>query len=138
MTQTTPTRRLDAARAYRVLDLIQANPEHHDQAFYFNDPYAFGTEARSKSYNLDSFRAACGTTACFAGWTLLDQGYQFMDLYQVATSPQGREVENIEVEAGRLLGLTDSERRRLFHCLDNDQVPALVEEIFGPRPEVTG
>src|ERR1044072_1672642 len=48
-----PALTLNAKLAYEVLDYIEAHPEKHDQATYFN---------------------SCGTTACFAGWASLLSG----------------------------------------------------------------
>lgn len=124
---------LDVARAYRVWDLIQAHPEHLDQALYFSEDaldYCDG--------GLDSFLDRCGTTACFAGWTLLDAGYVLR--CGVIVPPDWDPNDSnphtaIEDEAAALLGLTYDEHWRLFHCFDHGKLPQVVEEIFGPHPE---
>jgi hypothetical protein len=123
----------DPARAYRVLDLILAHPEHHDQDLYYDDRSATSNESRHEYHDLGYFLTGCGTTACAAGWTLLEAGYQINDLTQVI-KPNGHEVHrSLEIEAADLLGLTYNERRRLFHEFDDSKVPEVISEIFGPR-----
>ena len=111
---------LNAKLAYEVLDYIEAHPEKHDQATYFN---------------------SCGTTACFAGWASLLSGdeHTFDATHSMVTAyvrtPDGR-ICHIESRAMELLGLEyDDLTTGLFYAARNlDEVRIAVERIFGPRP----
>lgn len=130
---------LNVELGWKVRDLIVANPKHHNQSMWFNDSSLTGPTGspdRQVPLGLADVLNRCGTTACAAGWTLLAADYKLNDRGDVFR-PDGTEAFGVSSEAQRLLGLTSSEAALLFHGLDDDQVPELMEKLFGPRPEVT-
>lgn len=109
----------NAQLAYRVLDVIDADPKAWDQNFWVKD---------------------CGTTFCFAGWALVLTGHslkpadegQWLDGYQVA----GGEVRD---RAARELGIYGDDGGATALALfdgynTREDLDRLVPEIFGPRP----
>jgi hypothetical protein len=113
-------------RAYRTLDFIEAHPDKHDQAFWIY------REAISQPITLDLDLAVteCGTTACFAGWTVLLAGQQ------ISARRTAMDRFGIPERAEGLLGLTIEEADELFWQADDlADVRKAVFEIFGPRPD---
>jgi hypothetical protein len=83
-----------------VLRHIEANPDEYDQ----NTWCSLRDKEQDRSY--------CGTTACFAGWTVLLS----KDVSEWAAPRQYA----IRIEAQQLLGLTDYEAASLFAGVNND------------------
>lgn len=117
-------RRPNAVLAYEVLDLIKANPEHLDM----ND------WAKSSHRTVITLATVteCGTTACFAGWTVLAAGDTIDACRSWVVSPEGH-WSVISDRARDLLGLDDETACDLFMETNVDLVPR-VREIFGPDP----
>lgn len=118
----------NAARAYAVLDRIDADPDSHDQGWWF-------------------MRSECGTTACFAGLTCIIAGDQPDFDVDGDSSPEDgwtytgalKTVDGGEssasVRARDLLGIDYLQGKRLFYGSNTrEQLGDLVAEIFGPRP----
>jgi hypothetical protein len=116
----------NAVLAYRVLDLITAHPEHHDQAAWLFNP-----DKRDVGYVLDQLLADCGTTACFAGWTCLAAGDVVAeDGIRTPGVPR-----SVEYRAADLLGIgTDDAEQLFFDAETLTQVVDTVKEVFGPDP----
>lgn len=132
----TTTRRPNAALAYRVLDHIDAHPEQWDQDTYYAP-------------------SSCGTTACFAGWSVLlseipiDRNGDVLlaDLEpEVAEAvgalshrdymgPEYRHLAEVPEVAQVLLGINRGQKICLFYAdQDRSSFGEAVEDIFGPRP----
>lgn len=122
----------NAALAYGVLDQIDANPESHNQGWWF-------------------IRQDCDTTGCFAGLTCTlsgdrpdfgDQYYPFNSdgsergwTYTSSVRTPGGGYSNAPSHAQELLGIDDASADRLFNGGNTRaDLGRLVEEIFGPRP----
>lgn len=110
----------NAELAYRVLDHIDGHPEEWDQVTWF-----------------------CGTSACFAGHSLLLSGCQLertgVNRALVASGPERLVGVEVEYAAYDVLGVDPDQGEHddwLFDP-DNDRekLGRLVAEIFGPRPE---
>jgi hypothetical protein len=129
MTDTKP----NAELAYRVLDHIDADPKSWNQTDWYRE-------------------TDCGTTACFAGWSILLAGGEVRNYVPYATRSimlDGQEYETFteaacaalnirstivpgsEVYAGELLVHDD-----VLFAADNSRagLDRFVEAIFGPRP----
>lgn len=98
---------LDIPRARKVLEHLLAHPEEHNQA-------TFG------------LRSACGTAACIAGTTLLQDPhaeiYWGRDMNGTALMVDGvdsRNAEALDAKAADLLGLSSRDARDLFYEYDN-------------------
>jgi hypothetical protein len=115
----------EARRAYATLDFIEDHPDKHNQHTWVNR----GIEANPiGSIDLHGVMESCGTTACYAGWTVLLNG----------ESISGSNTVNgtVYLRALDLLGLTPFEGHILFYASrDLAEVRKAVFEIFGPRPE---
>lgn len=136
MTAPTP----NAELAYAVLDHIDAHPEQHDQSRWFQ-------------------KTTCGTTGCFAGWAVVLAGHHVefdpepyrdgIQRYDTIDGDRMRTVQWVAEEDLRIAGLEvpcqtcpdcgylDDATEALF-CANNtrEDLGRLVEQIFGPRPEV--
>ena len=126
----------NAKLAYQVLDHIDAHPEQWDQETY---------------YEVNE----CGTTACFAGWTVIlskvelnahgdvllsSLPHEVADLVGQIRSTEPSPLEDPQLAeiadvARVLLGIDRDQRGSLFYA-DNDRedLGTLVGELFGPRP----
>lgn len=120
----------NARLAYLVLDHIDAHPEqHHQRDFVCRS----GPE---RSVAADDM--PCGTTACFAGWTVLLSGHTI----HLGVMPKVKVVDRmVDVDdlAAQLLGIAergmDDVPYQLFYDARNrESLGRLVAEIFGPRP----
>lgn len=118
----------NAVEAYLTLDQILANPESHDQEWWFR-------------------KTECGTTACFAGITVARHGWvpNFGidpdgegDFEEIADHVRRDGASRVVPSLARdILGLNFTQSDSLFDSdASRDDLIALVEEIFGPRPEV--
>lgn len=118
----------NAERAYRALDTARLadrlNMDHWCEA-----PDGAVSLAELTDEN------TCGTTACLAGWVVAMQGHQVQESGRVWAST-GEYLGRVEQLAADWLGLSYAVADRLFYA-DNDQVDALMAEIFGPRPADT-
>lgn len=117
MTKTVEQRR----RAFQMLDVIEANPDKHDQSMWCF-PHCSAVTA-------ESALSACGTTACGAGWTVLLAGLTIQSTMVVETGLR------VSRQAADLLGLSLTEADDLFYADDLAGVRKVVNEIFGPRPD---
>lgn len=136
----------DAARAYRVLDLIQKYPDQHSQATWFKPPPAPLTidglisidleaamERRRQLFSLDEFTGRCGTAACLAGWTVLEAGYQL----NASGTVVGQDLvgyTSAASMAGYLLGIDGAQATLLFYGINDDQLPEAIAQVFGSDP----
>jgi hypothetical protein len=118
----------NAELAYRVLDAVNANPANFDMDTWVRvspDHNTVGLEQLTGP--------ACGTTACFAGWTVALSGYEMTRDREVVKA--NRMVSpSVGAFAAELLGLDDDVRDDLFCADSQDFGEELVAEIFGPRP----
>jgi len=115
-------------RAYAVLDHIERNPEQHNQDSWLSVRPTPGKPFRAE-------HMGCGTTACYAGWTVLLVGGEFLG-NSWAYLPSLGESRGVTDAAAHLLGLTLDETDTLFHdARDLPEVRKAVFEIFGPRPD---
>lgn len=128
----------DAARAYRVLDYIEAHPERHDQADFINlgaIPYAL---ADKNTFLGEAVIAdSCGTTACYAGWTVLLDGQRVNRHGRVLDDVPGVALRSADIEwrAIQLLDINTRQADDLFYAAQNlDELRDAVADIFGPRP----
>jgi hypothetical protein len=126
----------EITRAYQVLDHIEAHPDLHDQDFWLHD----SDSDRDRDADLDGpvvvtaqdVMSGCGTTACYAGWTVLLAGKPIID-YSWTTAVRIGRVSDV---AADLLGLDGREEQQLFHdAEDLADVRKAVADIFGPRPD---
>ncbi len=120
----------DAVRVYRVLDLARA----HANAFNMNEWADFSRKdfpsGRIQLSDL-THNPPCGTTACLAGWIVLDAGLR-MDEFGLVES-RTTYLGTSSVVAAHLLGITHTTAWRLFHA-DASELDEIVMDIFGPRP----
>jgi hypothetical protein len=110
----------NAELAYRVLDHIDAHPRQWDQTTWIRD-------------------GECGTTACFAGWTVLLSGHRVEYCHNYVSYCGTIDGDHVSVRAvaARDLGipLEVAWWSELFAGgVTRDQLGRLVEQIFGPRP----
>lgn len=123
----------NAALAYQVLDHIDAHPESWDQKRWW-----------------------CGTSGCFAGWTVELSGEQINGISQVRTGPGVFDVVHVGERAAQLLGFDgeaeldkaawaalgkpdleslDADEFELFSALNTrSDLGRIVKAVFGPRP----
>lgn len=120
--------RPNATLAYEILDLIKANPGHLDM----ND----WVKSRRREVITLATVTECGTTACFAGWTVLAAGDALDVYWSRAFSRSGLRPGHrmISDRAQELLGLTDEDARDLFLETDDADLELRICEIFGPDP----
>jgi hypothetical protein len=115
-------------RAWSVLDHIEKNPDMHDQGRWIYPGRHFPV-----SLSVQDMRPECGTTACYAGWTVLLDG-----LTLDGSLVPALEYDHLSSVAADLLGLTQQEAMDLFHNATTlDEVRTAVTDIFGPRPSGT-
>jgi hypothetical protein len=127
----------EVRRAYEVINYLTDHPERHDQETWLNWPQMF----REAGVDRATAERTCGTTACFAGWTVLLNGHTitngaYVDLE--GTPPVDRVAARhvgVDNVAAQLLGLDNDEMGRLFYETHTlwDVIRA-VEDIFGPQP----
>lgn len=125
--------------AWRMVDAIKADPEHHDQNVWIrHDSDGDGGQwgGTDEFFDLQKFRTECGTVACAAGWTVLLAGYSLNTRHEIR-DPDGKPTSaGIEGLACDLLGLDYTASRQLFHHAHSVRaVEQTVQGIFGPRPE---
>jgi hypothetical protein len=97
--------------AEKVREAIFMDPESHDQGEYGRI-------------------TDCGTIACIAGHTLLQDGYTVKltkDNYTQYSRPDGSAVGFEFEEARELLGLTSEEAQALFYCMNNEEAIDMLE-----------
>jgi hypothetical protein len=118
----------NAELAYRVLDHIDAHPEQHDQRVWIEN------------------RSECGTAACLAGWVCLLSGdrpdfdHEEDEACEVFLG-KGDSAMPVAERAASLLGIPYDEWESFGNPLfsqynTREDLGRLVEEIFGPRPDV--
>lgn len=73
---------------------------------------------------------ACGTTACFAGWTVVIAGLGVHGTSTIHNSDGT--FDSVERAAVRLLGIDHMDAGRLFMC-DVEDLDDVLFEIFGER-----
>jgi hypothetical protein len=131
----------DTERAWRVWDLIAANPDH-----LYMGSWATAGEAGSFPIGLTELTAEvqpflCGATACAAGWTIAEAGY-LLDSTGKVFAPDGRIVaRGVAVAelgepgdmAAELLRIPPDVAERLFLSTEDDLYEAWVD-VFGPQP----
>lgn len=123
----------NTVRAYVTLDHIDANPADWNQKTWW-----------------------CGTSGCFAGWTVTLAGEKIDSRGAIRVGPGQFDVVHIGTRAAQLLGFTgeaalndvawkalgepdpdsdDSDEWELFSALNTrDDLGRIVEAVFGPRP----
>jgi hypothetical protein len=84
----------DFDKLYDVMDFIDQNPKLHDQAIW-------------------AATSSCGTTACFAGWTALRNGYHLDGRDNFRRDSDGVSVSPSDVAEG-ILGLTYNQAAFMF------------------------
>lgn len=133
------------ALAWRVLDYIEAHPERHNQSSWIDATRAGMTD---RVVDRNDVEGSCGTTACFAGWTLLLSGATIdledhMAYNQVSAAWQGvarfaADLLGIS-EAAAPCGCSDCNDRpatRLFYRAETiEDLRKAVFDVFGPRPD---
>lgn len=109
----------DIERAVEVLAHIEMHPEQHDQSIWI----------------YESHEGACGTTACFAGWTVLlaEVKVQFSLTYGGYLCANGKTVHEV---ARDLLGLSSEQAYNLFYCDTLDHLYSALAEYAGLSEEV--
>jgi len=113
-------------RAYAVLDHIEKHPDLHNQGAWTTGALTWKIEG----FAAEDMTPECGTTACFAGWTVLLNGDTMVGSLVPAINYQ-----HVADHAANLLDLDGSEQTKLFYIADSlDAVRSAVTEIFGPRP----
>lgn len=124
--------------AWRVIDAIEQHRAAFNMGMWVYDPDAdYSVESKVTLADLED---ECGTTACFAGWTVALSGMS-MDLeHDTAINADGAVVGSIDQVAMDLLGVEDIEVNSglnvnfpLFYCSENS-ITSAVTEHFGPRP----
>jgi hypothetical protein len=117
----------NAPLGYRVLDYVTQYPEQHHQGSYVEH---LDETVRSGP--------ACGTVACFAGWTCILSGEQ-VNVDADAVILEDGSLLPIRDRAADLLGLDFEQAWELFiHVQDPDDLPEAVATYFGPRPGPDG
>lgn len=128
--------------AWKVLDRIRTQVE-------FGEEVADGWDQEVWARQQIRQGEVCGTTRCFAGWTVTLSGGEiifppvqrsrrgtctYAPAADTVATPEGTH-RPIDAWATWLLGLDRYETKLLFYCPnDLEELEALVEEIFGPRP----
>jgi len=125
MTAPTP----NADLAYKVLDHIDAHPESWDQKRWW-----------------------CGTSGCYAGWTVELSGERIDEGNQVRVGPDEFDVVHVGERAAQLLGFDgeahlngiawealgrpddDEDAEAFGACNTREDLGRIVEAVFGPRP----
>lgn len=119
----------DAKRAYYVLDMIRAHP-HAVNMRWWVAKSDWPTLDKVTLADLTQQEPGCGTTACFAGWTVLLDGYKVVDNDQAVRGNTYRDVYDL---AADLLGIGPADTDLLFYCHEDD-LARIVEQAFGPDP----
>jgi hypothetical protein len=89
-------------------------------------------------HDIESGKAPCGTTACFAGWVCLVSGYQldwigyvFRNGRSVLSTDNGYRMRaHASGKAAELLGIDGYEANTIFMA-SNDQLDERLAEVFG-------
>lgn len=123
----------DAERAYEILDLIDKNRHALDMSTWGARPGGVATAVRPITFE-EVTADSCGTTACFAGWTVLAAGYGMRDMD--ALDADGNRVGTVAHVAAKFLGLGRTEACDLFWDTSGGSLHGRIKEIFGedPRP----
>lgn len=120
----------NAALAYQVLDLINKHRDHFSM-----DTWVSAADGAGVGLDELTSEAHCGTTACFAGWTVALAGASIGAGSCVVFDSAGNAIEGtVGSHAAKLLDIEEPDRGDLFLC-ENDEIEHYVEKIFGPRPE---
>lgn len=114
----------NTALAYQALDAALAHPDHFYMGQWCSSDDRVGLD--------DLTGPDCGTTACYAGWVAAISGYQVDGDGYVFRG--GELVGDVDVVAAGLLGVGLETTDRLFY-VDDAEIAAAVEDVFGPRPE---
>lgn len=126
----------------RVWQHVQEHPERHDQARWVNlhprhcqlRDDAPRTPCHNPGDALDRYviddEWACGTTACFAGWTALLNGWRPIGPNHWVSVTDGVSIRDVDEVAAELLCLTLSESMALFYAEDRDEVARVVAELI--------
>jgi hypothetical protein len=93
----------------RVVDVIEHNPEASLQSSWAER----ATDNTNMRVSADNF--PCGTTACFAGWTVLLAGYKIEFLEGSTTADYTSDGRSISDLARSLLRLDYMQTERLFY-----------------------
>jgi len=107
-----------------VMNAIEANPAQHDQAWWAE-------------------KTPCGTTMCFAGWTVTVAGAKLVwskdqESTSLCIDSEGKE-HYIEVYAEGLLELSPAESLKLFYSCDNfEELREALEEMKEASAELVG
>lgn len=124
----------NAELGWQVLDEIKAHPGRLDMALWVcNRDSLFATWVTLDMLRNDS---ACGTTACYAGWTVLLAGYKVNEATEEIRDPDGNIVgRRVDVLAAEILGINLVQQSVLFYG-PNEDIEHAVTRVFGPRPAV--
>lgn len=130
------------ALAWRVLDYIEAHPERHNQNSWVSSDVL---EQNVDRYDIEG---SCGTTACFAGWTVLLSGATIDLEDESVFNHVSARWQSIPRFAADLLGISeaaapcgcsdcnDRPATRLFYrAEDIEDLRKVVFDVFGPRPD---
>lgn len=128
----------------RVWKHIQENPSRHDQGAWVRlDPrycdriaeaprFFSSTTANALRYYVVDDEWQCGTTACFAGWTALLNGWRPVGPHQWVAVTNGVEVRDVDDIAIEILGLTRAEAFALFYA-NEDEIDQVINELVTDR-----
>lgn len=104
---------IDYEKLDAVLNHIETHPEQHNQSSW-------------------GVKTECGTTACFAGWTLLMFGKpeDILWLDNFALSTPHDSYDDVDDIAGDILGLEEDQRPALFYTAKTlEDVKVIVKEL---------
>lgn len=108
----------------RVLDYVERNPERLDMGEWI------GREDERGEIDPGEPGWECRTTACFAGWAAILDGWTPDPLYGQTLVRKGGVTEKVWNVARDLLELTEREAHRLFLCSYGlDGVRAMVDML---------
>jgi hypothetical protein len=98
----------DFAKIDRVMDFIDKNPDRHYQGVW-------------------GLKNQCGTTACFAGWTVLMNGGSIQSA-NIFLDKDGKPIDSVGRYAAEILGLNDRDLDTMFlRALDRDDLHDHIE-----------
>lgn len=114
---------LNTALLYRTLDtVIEKEPLGLvDMTSWVNNPHrAVVTSTQAECRDRQAAAGVCGSTACFAGWTLLQDGGDVLENLDIRLA-DGTVIDSgdIGVKAREMLGLTAWEAEALFYASNN-------------------
>ncbi len=127
-----PRKSIEARKlAWDTLDLIHENPDRLNMASWLSQA---DEDEIGQTVVLEDLTVGCGTTACFAGWTVLVAGGQLHEDEWYGTQAQlGGDVDAVPKVAADLLELNSDEAHILFHG-EAEYLAANVAQVMGPRP----